>query len=169
MPSMTVDDLARFRPQLLRFARYRLRDAAQAEDAVQETLRAALEGIGRFGGNSSPATWLNGILKHKIVDCMRKTGRELPLESLGGELPLPGSDPEEAYALGRLAAGVQRGIESLPAKAGRVFVLREVMGFDTAEVCAELAISASNCWVLLHRARMRLRTFPEIARLAAEA
>jgi len=43
------------------------------------------------------------------------------------------------------------------------------MGFDTAEICAELAISASYCWVLLHRARMRLRACPDIGRLAAEA
>ena len=169
MPSTTADDLARLRPRLLSFARSRLRDAAQAEDSVQEALLAALEGIDRFGGNSSPAAWLNGILKHKIVDQMRRAGREQPLESLGEEPPLPGSDPEEAFIRGRCAAVIQRNLEALPAKAARVFVLREVMGFDTAEICAELAISTSNCWVLLHRARLRLRACPDIARLAAEA
>ncbi len=100
---------------------------------------------------------------------MRRSGRELPLESLRGELPLPGSDPEEAFARRRFIAVMQRSLETLPAKAARVFVLREVMGFDAAEICAELAISAPNCWVLLHRARLRLRACPEIGRLAAEA
>jgi RNA polymerase sigma-70 factor (ECF subfamily) len=169
MAPPSVQLLAGLRPRLLKFAQSRLHNPEQAEDAVQETLLAALEGMDRFSGASSPATWLYGILKHKIVDRMRKSGREQPLESLGEGLPLPGSDPEEALVRGRFAAAIQRSLEVLPAKAARVFVLREVMGFDTTEICAELAISASNCWVLLHRARLRLRACREIARLAAGA
>ncbi len=45
----------------------------------------------------------------------------------------------------------------LPESTARVFMMREFIGFDTAEICAELGISENNCWVILHRARMRLR------------
>ena len=67
------------RGYLLRYASLQLRDAGAAEDAVQDTLIAALEGLDRFSGKSSLRTWLTGILKHKIIDHMRRQSREQPL------------------------------------------------------------------------------------------
>src|SRR5690349_9790697 len=69
-------ELEQHRPYLLRFALLQLRDRNVAEDAVQETLLAAIQGASRFAGQSSVRTWLVGILKHKIVDSIRKTARE---------------------------------------------------------------------------------------------
>src|SRR5262245_52686105 len=69
------------RPYLLRYASLQLRDRAAAEDAVQETLVAALAGEKSFGGRSNLRTWLTGILKHKIIDTIRKGARETPIES----------------------------------------------------------------------------------------
>ena len=166
MSPATSEELARFRPQLLSFALRRLRNRQQAEDAVQETLLAALEDE-RFEGRSSLDTWLVGILKHKIVDAMRTAARETPLED--EEHVLPGSDPEAGLARRRVVDAVQARLKQLPSCAARVFVLRGVMGMDTAEVCRELAISASNCWVMHHRVRMRLRACPTIRGLAADA
>jgi len=145
----------------------RLRDREQAEDAVQDALLAALEGMERFSGASSLRTWVGGILKHKIVDRLRASGREQPLDD--GGLVLPASDPEEGFARHRFLETVQRSLRRLPANAARVFVLREVLGLDTDEVCEQLAISASNCWVTLHRARRRLQACPDIRGLAADA
>ena len=48
-------------------------------------------------------------------------------------------------------------LERLPSNTARVFMMREFLGFETDEICKELALSASNCWVILHRARMALR------------
>jgi RNA polymerase sigma-70 factor (ECF subfamily) len=62
-----------------------LRDRDLAEHVVQETLLAALEGSARFAGKSSRKTWLIGILKHKIIDIMRRKLREHPLTSSGDE------------------------------------------------------------------------------------
>jgi RNA polymerase sigma-70 factor (TIGR02943 family) len=73
--------IERERSYLLRYALLQLRNPAQAEDAVQETLLAALEGRDRFSGRSSLRTWLTGILKHKIIDHLRRSGRERPLNS----------------------------------------------------------------------------------------
>src|SRR5262252_3250916 len=73
-------ELERHRPYLLRFALLQLRDKSAAEDAVQETLLAAIQGASGFAGQSSVRTWLVGILKHKIIDGIRKVARERPLD-----------------------------------------------------------------------------------------
>jgi len=73
------------RPYLLRYASMELRNSDAAEDAVQETLLAALAAEASFAGRSNLRTWLTGILKHKIIDTIRRTSRERPLESLDGE------------------------------------------------------------------------------------
>lgn len=167
MSDICVHELARLRPQLVRFARSRLRDRHQAEDAVQETLLAALEGRGGFAAGSSLRTWVIGILKHKIVDSMRASGREVPLDPENE--PVHETGPEDRLARRRLVEALGRGLQRLPANAARAFLLREAIGMDTAEVCKELAISSSNCWVMLHRARKRLRECQEIRGLAADA
>jgi len=154
-----LEELGRLRPQLLRFALRRLGSREQAEDAVQETLLAALEGIGRFGGGSALGTWLTGILKHKIADIVRASGREQPLEY---DDIAPYDGPETDLARRRAFQAVESGLKQLSSCAARVFVLREVMGMDTAEVCRELAISPSNCWVMHYRVRQKLRACPRI-------
>src|ERR1700712_1245717 len=63
----------------MRYAMLQLRNPDQAEDVVQETLLAAIEGRARFAGDSSLKTWLTGILKHKIMDAIRRKSREQPL------------------------------------------------------------------------------------------
>src|SRR5207302_2162297 len=68
----------RERPYLLRYASLQLRDRHTAEDAVQETLLAALAGEGAFAGRSNLRTWLTGILKHKIVDAIRLRAVKAP-------------------------------------------------------------------------------------------
>jgi RNA polymerase sigma-70 factor (ECF subfamily) len=156
MSPATTQELGRFRPQLLSFAMRRLRNRDQAEDAVQETLLAALEGMERFGGGSSLGTWLTGILKHKIVDALRASSREELLDY--DEVVSQDDGPENGLARRRLLDALDAGLKQLPACAARVFVLREVMGMDTGEVCRELSISASNCWVMHYRVRMRLRS-----------
>jgi RNA polymerase sigma-70 factor (ECF subfamily) len=76
-------DLAKHRPQLLKFAMRELRNAAQAEDVVQETLLAGLQSAGSFRGGASLSTWLTGILTHTIVDHYRRGRREISLADSG--------------------------------------------------------------------------------------
>lgn len=157
----STHEVGELRARLLRFALRRLRDRHRAEDAVQEALVAALEGMERFGGGSSFGTWVTGILKHKIADALRAGAREEPLDY--DALVSDDHEPEQGCARRRLLDAVDARLKRLPACAARVFVLREVMGMDTAEVCRELSISRANCWVMSHRARLRLRA------LAADA
>lgn len=83
--------LGALRPYLLRYAGLQLRDAA-AEDCVQETLLAALAGQAGFAGRSNLRTWLTGILKHKIVDAIRRQAREPVVQE-------PGEDVEASDSL----------------------------------------------------------------------
>ena len=166
-------DLDRHRPQLLKYAMLQLRNHAQAEDVVQETLIAAIRGAETFAGGSTVRTWLIGILKHKIIDTIRKASREQSLdqyESSADDMdpmflpdghyadkPADWGDPEEALSRQRFFEAFEQCMDSLPKTTAQAFAMREVMGLDTKEICASLSITTSNCWVLLYRARMRLR------------
>ena len=166
------------RGYLLRFALLQLRDPQLAEDAVQETLLAAVAGGAGFRGRSSLRTWLTGILKHKIADIQRRQAKETPLADLlraeageeSGEFDslfrpdehwqlAPGDwgDPERTLENKRFWEAFELCAQALGANAARVFMLREVQGLATEEICKELGITPTNCWVLLHRARMALR------------
>ncbi|MEP7183760.1 MAG: sigma-70 family RNA polymerase sigma factor [Betaproteobacteria bacterium] len=166
------------RGYLLRVARLQLRDPDLAEDVVQETLVAALSGSG-FSGRSSLKTWLTGILKHKVVDAIRKKQREpQAVASFGGldaELdiedfdalfddrggwdapPADWGDPEAALNRRQFMEMMDFCLEKLPPNTARVFMMREVMELETDEICKELTITANNLWVILYRARMALR------------
>jgi RNA polymerase sigma-70 factor (ECF subfamily) len=175
-PGIDPVELQKHRPQLVRFAMLQLRNATAAEDVVQETLLAALQSGASFGGQSSVKTWLVGILKHKIIDAIRKQSREQPLESGDDETdiedlqdavygedghfresPADWGNPEAALHQRKFFEVLEHCMEGLPKKTARAFMMREVMGLESDEICKELAITASNCWVLLHRARMALR------------
>ena len=166
-------DLDTHRPQLLKYAMLQLRNHAQAEDVVQETLIAAIRGAGTFAGGSTVRTWLIGILKHKIIDTIRRASREQSLDQYETsaddmdpmfrpdghyvDQPADWGDPEEALSRQRFFGVLEQCMDSLPKATAQAFAMREVMGLETAEICANLSITPSNCWVLLFRARMRLR------------
>ncbi|MBL0720420.1 sigma-70 family RNA polymerase sigma factor [Piscinibacter sp. Jin2] len=166
------------RPQLMRYARLQTRNEAWAEDAVSETLLVALEKPGSFAGRSQLKTWLIGILKHKLVDQLRKHSREITvgqraegeedrrdeIEALlfddnGGfrEMPVEWGDPQAVIGQQQFLAVLDACVEVLPERLGRVFMMREWLELETEEICKELGITSTNLWVMLHRARLRLR------------
>ena len=162
------------RPQLLRYARAQLRQAEWAEDAVSDTVLAALERPTAFAGASQLKTWLVGILKHKLIDQLRRHQREattldaddacnvdeLLFDASGHWRTPPAAWPDHPEALltqRQFLAVLDACVERLPAAQGRAFMMREWLELDAEEICKELAISSTNLWVLLHRARLRLR------------
>lgn len=165
------------RPRLLRFAHLQLRDASAAEDAVQDTLLAATERARQFVGAAAVSTWVFAILKNKIIDEFRRRSRqpqaagdieqeqglEDALEEQFDERghwvshPTPWADPQASLEQKQFWAVFEVCISGLPEKPARVFGMRELLGMETTEICKELGLSASNCWVLLHRARLGLR------------
>ncbi len=167
--------LAQYGDLLYRHALFRLNDPMAAEEAVQETLLAAWQGRERFAGKSSEKTWLVGILKHKIVDQLRKTIREQPLD---GELHnvdelgeasfdqrghwqvdlAQWSEPDRSLEQARFWQTLEQCLARLPRRMATLFILREIDGLSSETICKEMAISSTNnLWVMLSRMRMRLR------------
>lgn len=174
-------EIERHRTYLMRYALLQLRDAGAAEDAVQDTLIAALEGRDRFSGKSSVKTWLTGILKHKIIDHIRRQTREQPLISGDTESseadavdvlfledghwrqpPSDWGDPDKALENKAFMAIFEQCAKNMPDKMARAFMMRELMELSTGYICKELDVSTTNCWVILHRARLSLRECLEL-------
>lgn len=164
---------------MLAFAQLQLRDAALAEDAVQDALTAALTGGQDFAGRSALKTWVFGILRHKIVDLIRQQARTTPISAFGDDedsldqafanlfkenahwqpahRPAAWGDPEASLRDKHFWAVFDACLTHLPKNTARVFMMREFLELDTGEVCAAAGISTSNCHVILHRARSALR------------
>ena len=162
------------RPVLLKYARLQLRNPAWAEDAVSETLLAALEKPQSFAGSSQLKTWLIGILKHKLVDQIRKNSRELSTSATSEdgedlddllftsnghwrEAQHDWGNPEDALRQVDFMKVLEACVDKLPGQQGRLFMMREWLELESDEICKELAITPTNLWVMLHRARLRLR------------
>ena len=167
---------------LFNYAITRVNKEDVAYDLVQDTFLAALKAQKSFEGRSSEKTWFIAILKRKIIDHYRKASRskehnlldknfnegkeEMPFQSDGDmqgswkEERTPkdwGITPDAALENEELKKVLTLCIEKLPEKWNAVFALRVMEEIDTDEVCKELGITASNLWVILHRAKLQLR------------
>ena len=172
---LAPSDLAEHRPYLLKFAVLQVGQREVAEDLVQEVLIAALKGAGGFSGRASVRTWLTAILLNKVADHRRQAGREVSLEAqqeaLGADsieamfrangsyasMPQEWRNPEESLTDKRFSEALEACLGRLSEVGKQVFLLRELMGLSIEEICKELGLTATNCSVLLHRGRMRLR------------
>lgn len=179
MKNMNVHDwLTEHSDYLYRFALARLRDPHLAEDVVQETFMAAIKSPS-FAQQSAPRTWLTGILKHKIIDVMRKNIREVSATDLmhdedgnmdeffdeaghWSDKPLAWDVPDDALQQKQFLAVLQSCMDKLPAKLAALFLMRDVHETDNEEICKELNITTTNAWVMLYRARMSIRKCLEI-------
>lgn len=166
--------LAEHGDALYRYALLRLRDTGAAEDMVQETLLSAWQNRASFGGHSSPRTWLIGILKHKIADHLRRRMREASLPDIPDDdimdrlfeddadahwrrAPSLWENPQEALRQQQFWAAFLACLDGLPERQANAFNLCELDGLSGDEACKVLGLSTTNLWVLLHRARLRLR------------
>lgn len=179
--NLLIDDsyLEEIRHDMIKFAHLQLRDEAQAEDVVQEALVAALDNTKEFAGRAAVKTWIFAILKNKIVDLIRQQARTTNVSALSVEeesldeafeslftanahwtpaaRPSNWGDPEESLREQRFWEVFDACLKHLPENTARVFMMREFLEFETAEVCRELSLTTSNCNVILHRARNGLR------------
>jgi RNA polymerase sigma-70 factor (TIGR02943 family) len=173
--------VAALRPYLLKFARLQLRNEAWAEDAVSETLLAALTKPQAFEQRAQLKTWLVGILKHKVIDALRHHSREVcvstgsddeqadPLEDMAfradghhAEAPAEWGNPEQDLNRRQFFAVLEACTDKLPAVQGRLFLMREWLELSSEEICKELSLTPTNLYVQLHRARLRLRECLEL-------
>ncbi|MBI5912020.1 MAG: sigma-70 family RNA polymerase sigma factor [Betaproteobacteria bacterium] len=171
-----AQSLEAHRKYLQRYALFHLRDASLAEDAVQNTLIAALAQRDRFQGRSQLRTWLTGILKHKIIDLTRSRGRGLPAGAFAlgedgdsndgsftakGKWVDPPADwgmPDAALESSQFWRVYQECCRRMSKRDALVFSMREVMGLSAEEICKKIEISTTNLHVILFRARLSLRS-----------
>lgn len=161
---------------LFRFALLRLRDHAAAEDVVQDTFLAGVKGLHKFDGRVDIKFWLRGICRNKIVDHIRKASRMKPMEDIGEyELPesseskmkwfgIPTSRPEpwefdlhQAFDKKEFWAIFEECLSGLDGPIQKAFVLKELEGMSTEEVCKVLEIKPNYVWVMVYRARAKLK------------
>jgi len=158
---------------LFSFAFTRLNDEELARDLVQDTFFAALKRMDAFEGKSTERTWLTAILKYKIIDCYRKRSSDLKVSLR--EVNEPVFFEEEGHwtveqrptAFGietdarinekEFNNVLQGCMQKLPPLWLSVFTMKHVDEELTDTICAELKISASNFWVIIHRAKVNLR------------
>jgi RNA polymerase sigma-70 factor, ECF subfamily len=169
-------------PSLLRVARGYVPSREIAEEVVQETWIALLKGIDNFEGRSSLRTWLftvminiakaRGVRERRDMDTaiaaytggtvdparFREAGDPYPGHWKPDEVPSPFPETPEGSLLGNELVDVaRRELEKLPERQRIVVTLRDMLGFDSSEVCELLEISIANQRVLLHRGRAAVR------------
>lgn len=143
-----------------RFAAALTRDAAAAEDVLQETFLAALKAAGSFRGEGSVRGWLLTIARNAALRYIRPRemaeGDHDTLEQLGraagwGEAP----GPDGALDAARMRAAVWRAIEALSEEDREILVLRDIEGLSGEDTCAALGLGLAAMKSRLHRARLR--------------
>ncbi|MDF7797867.1 sigma-70 family RNA polymerase sigma factor [Pontiellaceae bacterium B1224] len=169
------DWIAEHGDYLMQFAFVRLRNRAAAEDAVQETFLAGIKALDRYDGKTPVRYWLRGILRHKVVDYIRKASREIAVDETEGKEILDSLkfkafgiptqhppewkfDPEFAYKQKEFWEVFYGCMSHLKDSMGQAFTLRELEGWSTEEICKELKLKPNNLWVVLHRARTQLKS-----------
>ncbi|SPE50872.1 putative RNA polymerase sigma factor [Verrucomicrobia bacterium] len=170
--------------ELFGFVVGRVRDHATAEDLVQETFLAALKASPDFAGRSSERAWLFGILRKKLADYFRRAGREIAVPDVESPLPEEAGafytsgvgkegwskllapraweEPDESLVNKEFWAVLKRCLSRLPGHTAQIFMLREMDGVSTEEICKDVGVSPNNLWVMLHRARLGLRRCLEV-------
>lgn len=173
-PAKWIDNYA---DSLFNHAIVRVSDREIARDLVQDTFLSALQSIASFRGESSEKTWLFSILKNKIIDHYRKSvsDKTLPVSHVESSLDLDNYFDEEGewkdsakptnwsgsghddYRSKEFHATLQRCLAKLTAQCRAIFTMKYLEELDFDEICKTLAISSSNYWVIMHRAKLVLR------------
>lgn len=182
--AISAEALIALRADMLKFAQLQLRNKETAEDLVQESIEAALKQSSTFAGRSTLKTWVFAILRNRIIDHVRQAGRTVAVSNLleddenwlgrqdalfsekGGwrdsARPQAWPSPEDSMQAQQFWKVFEACLDHLPPNTGRVFMMREFLGFDTEEICSQLSITSTNLHVILHRARMKLRGCMEV-------
>jgi len=163
---------------LFRYAVVRVRNEDPARDLVQDTFLAGLKAMDRFQGKSSERTWLTGILKHKIIDLYRKESSGLDSRKQISSTELQQEDffdsndghwkrehapqefvitTEDAFQHKEFGRILESCMKKLPALWASVFVMKHMDEEKTEVILAELKLTSSNFWVIIHRTKLNLR------------
>ena len=172
-------DTAELRRKLLRFATLQLHDAQWAEDVVQDTMLKAFARRQQFKAAAQWQTWVFAILRNTLLDSLRSRKSQLQWQVSSEDeqfldavrqqqfdesghwtdsaAPQTWASPEDTIRQQEFMHTMEYCLEHLPDNTARIFMLRELMGLEVAEICQQTGISADNCYTILYRARNGLR------------
>ncbi len=159
---------------MFRYAYVRLKDHAVAQDIVQETFLAAMKARERYQGRASERGWLMGILRHKLIDHLRKAAREVKMDDLQPEgfeetflfketgiphwqPPKWHFNPRQVFEQKEFWEVFSGCLAALDHKMNVAFSMKELEGLPTADICKELGVEPTYLWVILYRARNSLK------------
>lgn len=169
-PDKWIDNYADY---LFDYAVVRVNNADLAKDLVQDTFIAGIKSAKNFKGKSNERTWLISILKRKVIDYYRKINSKKGQAEVRVNFYTDGDNEgnwieervpqswdnsaDKEIENEELKIQLEKCINALPEKYAMVFRMKTINGFETDEICKELEVSASNLWVIVHRARTQLR------------
>jgi RNA polymerase sigma-70 factor (ECF subfamily) len=153
--------------QILRAARGAGLNQERAEDVTQATFLTFVEAAPRFEGRSHVRTWLFGILYRKVSEARRAAQRESRLDDIDevmehrfntkGYWSQPPRPADWGVYSEELRRHIEECIETASTQQRMAFLLREVEGFTSEQICNALDITLTNLGVLLYRVRNTLR------------
>jgi len=180
MPNHTIEPnnwIKLYSDYLFNYTITRVSSREIAQDLVSETFFSGLKSMANFKGEASERTWLISILKRKIIDHYRKINSNKgkaevrmnynsDTDSEGDWLEERVADPfdktaEDKLENSELGSAIYDCLEKLPEKQADVFKMKTILGYDTETICNDLDITASNLWVIIHRARTALASCME--------
>ena len=165
VPGVSWTEMVAHRGYLVRFAQRKLRDPLLAEDAVHDVFEAVLSGRAVFAGRAALRSWLTAVLKHKIVDAVRRNAGTDSLDDAFGhdddesgvcDIECPQPRPDQVAEQHQLLMLALQRIEALPPGLRDAMRLRVLEEQSTEDVCRTLGISEENLFVRIHRARKQL-------------
>ncbi|SDI10435.1 sigma-70 family RNA polymerase sigma factor [Winogradskyella thalassocola] len=175
MPKHTIDPnnwVKLYSDYLFNYTITRVNDREIAQDLISETFLAGLKSMKNFKGEASERTWLISILKRKIIDHYRKInsnkGKAEVRMTYNNDTDTEGDwleervadstvkTAEDALVNSELGDAIYDCLGKLPEKQADVFKMKTILGYDTETICNDLDITASNLWVIIHRARTAL-------------
>ncbi len=170
-PEKWVDNYGNY---LYNYAWIRVGSKETAEDLIQDTFISALKSKDKFKGKSSELTWLISILKHKVIDYYRKNSNKKEFSESSFRKPFQDKNGMEGHWIMERAPKdwdkndnalhqeefqtiLMMCLSGLPEKWRSVFVLKVMEEMESDKICEEIGCTASNFWVIMHRAKLKLR------------
>lgn len=154
-------------PQIVRAARGAGLGTQEAEDVAQDTFTTFIQSASRFEGRSHVRTWVFGILYRKISERRRHLDRDRRMDAIddvvesrfnaAGSWSQPPRSADASLDSREVREQIEGCLDASPTRHRMAFVLREVEGLSTQEICKILDVTATNLGVMLHRVRNRLR------------
>ncbi len=175
--------LKRYGDYLFNIALLKVSHTEQAEDLVQESFLSAYKAREGFKGGSTEKTWLTSILNNKIIDFYRKKGSQKNAQTYlieteasfteqffaTGEGVIPhwvehtapsdwGSQADQKINQQEFYKILQFCMQKMPSKLSSVFIAKFMDEEETDIICKEFELSSSNYWVIIHRAKLLMRS-----------